>query len=311
MKRCFELEKSGQLREGVSAAGCMQRVCQEDGRRFYRANRFEEALGSLTQVEGLLRGSPSLALDKGEVFYALYRFDEALAKFDEVLDTFPQSVRAAAQRAHTLIRLGRLPEARSQFEKMLGFENSKAEFKGKGLRSNSYVTGNLAVLKLMEGDVAGGKREFQHALELDPRNPLAHTYLDRMVPELEAKQVGPDGVAMIQVVFEELSFGRGNDAVKLIGEMLKRWPNFRLGYVVAADTQRRYGNFYACEDTLTAALSRFPKDVKIQVERIRCTLMRKGVRSTEALPDVADLKRLAITDPDDALIQEILMLLEQ
>ena len=89
----------------------------------------------------------------------------------------------------------------------------------------------------------------------------------------------------------------------------RRWPDFKLGYIVAADTQRRYGNFPACESTLRAALSRFPDDITVQAERIRCTLMRKGVHNRASLPDIEALKALAQRDPDDPLVQEMLELI--
>ena len=307
LTQCIQMGKQGLLRPNVTTMACTLRLCQEAGRRFYKNNEFERAYRSLDQVSGLAGNSVSYQLDLGLVLYALGRFDEALARFDSVLVAFPMSVRGAAQRAHTLSRLGRLPEARAQFGDILEFDGADTEVKR--LRTRSYVIGNLAVLRLAEGDLKGGKRQLDEALEADGRNKLARTYLKRVVPELEARSFGPEGVLPLQAIWEELEFGRANSAVRKLGELLKRWPDFKLAYVIAADAQRRYGNFPACESTMRAALSRFADDIEIQAERIRCTLMAKGAHSRAALPDVEELKALAKKNPDDPLVQEMLELI--
>lgn len=307
LTRCIEMGKSGELRPEMTTLACTLQLCQEAGRRQYRDREYELAYRSLDQVKGLAQNSPSYHLDRGLVLYALNRFDEALVSFDKVLATFPMSVRAAAQRAHTLIRLGRLPEARAQFEAMLEFEGADAEVKR--LRTNSYIIGNLGVLRLAEGDLVGGNAKLNEALEADARNTLARSYQRRVVPELERRSFGPEGVIPLQVIWEELEFGRANSAVTKIGELLKRWPDFKLGYVIAADAQRRYGNYSACESTMRAALSRFPDDVQVQAERIRCALMRKGVHSRAALGDVKELEALAKKNPDDPMVKEMLELI--
>jgi len=307
LTQCIRMGKQGELRPEVTTLACTLRLCQETGKRFYQNNEFEQAYRSLDQVSGLAQNSASYQLDLGLVLYGLGRFDEALERFDRVLATFPMSVRGAAQRAHTLIRLGRLPEARAQFEEILEFDGADAEVKR--LRTRSYVIGNLGVLRLAEGDLKGGRRRLDESLESDGRNKLAGTYLKRVVPELEARSFGSEGVLPLQVIWEELEFGRANSAVRKLGELLKRWPDFKLGYVIAADAQRRYGNYPACESTLRAALSRFADDIEIQAERIRCTLMSKGVQSRAALPDVEELKALAKKNPNDPLVKEMLELI--
>ena len=307
LTRCIRMERAGRMREGVSLVACALRLCQEEARRLYGRNEFEAALAKLDEVKATAQTSVSYHLERGMVYYALSRFEDALASFEIVLSGFPQSVRLSAQRAHTLIRLGRLPEARSQFEQILAFKKADAEIKR--LRTRSYVIGNLGVLSLAEGDVRRGKRQLEQALEADARNKLARAYHSRVVPELEAGTFGPEGVIELQVVWEELEFKRGNSAVRKLGDLLRRWPDFKLGYIVAADAQRRYGNFHACESTLRAALSRFPDDITVQAERIRCTLMRKGVHSRASLPDIEALKALAQKDPDDPLVQEMMELI--
>jgi tetratricopeptide (TPR) repeat protein len=307
LTRCLEMGKTGDLRPSMSAIDCTLELCQSMGRTQYEENQFDEAIASLDQVKGLAGTSASYNLDRGLVLYAVGRFDEALGSFDTVLASFPQSVRAAAQRAHTLMRLERLPEARAQFQSILEFDGADAEVKR--LRTRSYVIGNLGVLRLEEGDVFGGKKQLEESLENDGRNKLAHTYLRRVVPELEGRTFGPEGVIPLQVVWEELEFRRANSAVKKLGELLRKWPDFKLGYVIAADAQRRYGNIPACEATLRAAQTRFPDDTDIRAQRIRCSLLRKGVHSTAALPDVEELEALAKKNPNDPFVKEMLELI--
>jgi len=309
LTRCIGMYKDGTMKKGMNVIACTLRLCQEDGRRFYRDGKFEEALASMDQVKRMAQESASYHLDKGLIYYALNRFPEALTSFETVLVSFPESVRASAQRAHTLIRLGRLPEARAQFEAILSYETADEQIKS--LKTRSYVGGNLAVLELSEGDLESGEAGLKKALEIDGRNKLAHTYLTRVYPELAEDRLPPEGVLMLQVVWEELEFGRANSAVKKLGIMLSKWPDFKLGYLVAADAQRKYGNVEACESTLIAATSRFPEDANLHAERIRCTLMRKGVHSMAALPDIQELKELAARDPDDPLIREMLELINE
>ena len=309
LTRCIGMHKDGTMRKGMTVIACTLRLCQEDGRRFYRNDQFEDALASMEQVKGMAQSSASYHLDLGLIYYALDRFPEALASFEAVLETFPESVRASAQRAHTLIRLSRLPEARAQFEAILTYETADEQIKR--LNTRSYVVGNLAVLELSEGDLRAGKAGLDKAMKLDGRNKLAHTYLTRVYPELETGRLAPEGVLMLQAVWEDMEFGRANEAVKKLGVMLRKWPDFKLGYLVAADAQRKHGNVAACESTLIAAISRFPDDANLHAERIRCTLMRKGVHSMASLPDIQELKELAAKDPDDPLIQEMLELINE
>jgi len=309
LTRCIDMRTAGTMREGMTLIACTLLLCQEDGRRYYRQGKFEEALRSMEQVKQMAQASASYHLDLGLIYYALGRFSDALKSFETVLNSFPQSVRASAQRAHTLIRMDRLPEARAQFEAILTYDTADEQFKN--LKTRSYVAGNLAVLELSEGDLDAGKAGLDGSLEIDARNKLARTYLTRVYPELAEGRLAPEGVLMLLVVWEELEFGRANSAVQKLGIMLSKWPDFKLGYIVAADAQRKYGNVAACESTMIAATTRFPDDPNLHAERIRCTLMRKGVHSMAALPDIQELKELAARDPDDPLIQEMLELINE
>ena len=102
-----------------------------------------------------------------------------------------------------------------------------------------------------------------------------------------------------------------NPALKQMQSVLSRWPDFKLGYFVVADTQRRYGAFDQCEDTLKLAELRFEDDIDLHAERIRCSLLRHGVHSNAAMPSIAELRDLARKDPNDPLVREIMTLLDQ
>lgn len=309
VKQCRDLEKSGELNQSISLYRCITQVCQTAARKQYAENDFEGALLTLDHIKSGLAGSSAFQFDRGVVLYALGRFDEALVAFDQVLETYPDSVRASAQRGHTLMRLGRLPEARAQFEKILAGKGADAEYKK--LRTKSYVRGNLALIKLVEGDLRAGKRGLERALKIDGRNELAQTFLRRVVPELESGSVGSEAIPHLLAAFEEIQLARPNPALKQMQTVLSKWPNFRLGYFVVADVQRRFGAYDQCEDTLKMAEIRFEDDVDFHAERIRCALLRHGVHSNEAMPSIAELRELARKDPHDPLVQEIMTLLDQ
>jgi hypothetical protein len=190
---------------------------------------------------------------------------------------------------------------------MLELPQVEREFKR--LRTESYIKGNLGVLRLIEEDLAGGKALLEESLKIDGRNQLAHNFYDKVVPALESRKLDYKSVYALVVAFEELSFKRPNATLREMSGVLNRSPDFRLAYVFVAETQRRYFDFAGCEKTLRIALKRFPEDTEIQANRIRCTLMRYGISSKDALPAVEDLKALAARDPNDPLVQEILLLI--
>jgi tetratricopeptide (TPR) repeat protein len=293
----------------VSLFGCITQVCQEESRALYAERRYDEALYSLDHIQAGLQGSSSYAFDRGLVLYALGRFEEALVEFDRVLAEYPESVRAAAQRSHTLMRLGRLPEARAQWQKILEFKRIDVEHKR--LRSRSYVQGNLALIRLTEGDLAGGKRALEEALQTDGRNDLAQTLRNKVLPELEAGRVSPEALPTLIAAFEDLELGRPNSALRQMRTVLSSYPDFKLGYHIVADTQRRYGAYEECETTMRMAALRFKNDINLQAERIRCALLRHGVHSNAAMPSIEELRDLARKDPNDPLVREIMLLLEQ
>ncbi len=307
--RCRTLEGRGQLSQGVNLYRCIQQVCQEEGRALYHDQRYDEALYSLDHVRSSLGKSASFAFDRGLVLYALGRFQEALSEFDVVLAGYPESIRGAAQRAHTLMRLGRLPEARAQWQKLLQFSGVEGEHKN--LRTRSYVEGNLALIKLTEGDLVGGKRGLDEALRIDGRNDLAQTLRNKVVPELEAGHLAPEALPKLVAAFEDLELGRPNASLREMRAILSSYPDFKLGYHAVADTQRRYGAYGECETTMRMAGIRWKDDVNLQAERIRCALLRHGVHSNAALPSIAELQELARKDPKDPLVREIMLLLQQ
>src|SRR5262249_22690255 len=161
--------------------GCMLRLCHDEARRLYAQAEYEKAIAALDLVDARLSDSPAYQLDRGLVEYARGNFKQALAAFDQVLVHEPDSLRAGAQRADGLGRLERFDEARAQFEKLLALPASRTELQG--LKTASYLHGNLGVLRLIQDDVAGGRTELEKALEIDASNTLAATYLHRVLPE--------------------------------------------------------------------------------------------------------------------------------
>ncbi len=309
VESCKELIKSGDMIPGYSETGCQVRVCHEQARKFYEKAEYDKALASLDQILPHVEFSPAYQLTRGMVNYAMGHFELALKNFDTVLEIRPYDVQGSAQRAHTLVRVGRVPEARAQFQEMLSYPEAQLEYKK--LRTSSYIYGNLGVLRLMQSDLAGGKQDLAKALEIDGRNRLARTFSSQIVPALEDRTLAYAMLPHLVAAFEELALRKPREGLRELTTVLDSSPNFRLGHLLAAETQRRYMDFKGCEVTLRIAESRFPDDTEVFANRIRCTMLRHGIRAPESQDSINELKALANRDPNDPLVQEMMELLSQ
>jgi tetratricopeptide (TPR) repeat protein len=229
---CEDLAEKGELRESVTVQECAASVCHQEGRNLYRQNKHEEALASLDYVQETLAESPSYLLDRGLVLYALERFEEALATFDKILETRPTSFRAGAQRAHTLARLGKLELAQAQFEAMSEWPGAKREFRE--IKTTSYLRGNIGLLKLRRGDLAGGKSDLEEAIEIDGNNSLADTLLHRVVPSLEDGTLSPGGLTQLTAAFEAIELAQAKLAEESFRALLEDSPRYVPGYLILA-----------------------------------------------------------------------------
>ncbi|HKC51688.1 MAG TPA: tetratricopeptide repeat protein [Myxococcota bacterium] len=306
--QCHDMAAKGQLRAGLNEAGCLVNVCQEEGRRLYADGSYEAALASYAAVAAKLERSPSFLLDQGLVYYALGRFNEALANFDAILLSVPDSFQAGTQRAHTLVRVHKLGDARTQFDKLLGTPAAQREFRG--LRTSSYLKGNIGVLDLLLGDTAKGKKELEDALEADGRNSLASTYIYRVLPAMESKTIDADGVYLLLTASEDVGINRRDAARDSIEKLVAKYPKFPETYFLAAVLYRNAGHYEECERLLLIGERAIPAEIDLRAERLRCTLLRVGPTSDAAKPSVADLKKLAKDHPDSELAKQILRALD-
>ena len=211
---CRDLEASGQLALGVTAAACEVRVCHEDGRKLYEKGDYAGSIAAFDRVEAANAGSPAFQMDRGLTLYALGRFDEAITSFDRVIRVFPNGIRAGAQRAHALVRLGRLDDAISQFRLLVDLPGADAIYRD--LRTSSYLWGNIGALELRQGKLAEGKANLTKALEIDGKNLLASTMLKQIVPALEQGTLAPGGLGQLQIAMEELALGDAREAGQLL-----------------------------------------------------------------------------------------------
>jgi tetratricopeptide (TPR) repeat protein len=301
--QCREMAAKRQLRAGLSEQGCVTNLCQEDGRRLYKEGDYEAALQSYQAVAERLAKDPTFLIDRGDVYYAQGRFELALADYDKTLSIDPFSFQGGAERAHTLMRLGRWSDAREQFQKLLDTPTGKREFRG--LRSTSYLKGNVGVIDLISGNTAKGKEELEAALENDGRNSLASTYIYRVLPQLGQKTIDTHGITLLLYASEDVGLGRRDAAKKAIDELVEKYPKFPETYFLAADLYRNAGYYEVCERVLTTGERAIPSDVDLKAERLRCTLLKVGVMSDEAKQPLAELKRLADANPDNALVKQI------
>jgi tetratricopeptide (TPR) repeat protein len=307
-KRCSELKEQGELRATVTVEACTIRLCQEEGRALYRRGAFEEALAALDHIRERRVGSPAYDLDRGLVLYGLGRFDEAVEAFDKVLEVFPTSVRAATQRAHALTRLDRLDDAQEQFEKLLELDGIAQEYKG--LRTSSYLLGNIGVLKLRRGKLKDGKSDLERSLDADGSNSLAATMLYKVVPALEADALGPEAIGLLANSYEELALGRRDEAVAGFEQVVKRWPRFEVGWRVLGDFYFAGLDYATCEEVYRRAERSLPDVTDLRLDRIRCTILRHGVTAPESRAALKELQEIAEQEPDNPRVKEMRLALD-
>lgn len=298
----------GELRTGVNEKGCVTRVCQEDGRRFYKDGEYDQALASLDVLQDSLSKSPSYRLDRALVYYALGRFEKALEDLDASLASFPDAFAASAQRGHTLVRLRRFDDARAQFDTLLKEKGAEREFRG--LRTRSYLLSNLGVVDLLRGDGAKSKEEFKEALQADGRNTQASTYIFRVIPQLEAGAIDREGIFAFFAATEDVGLGDRKRAEPEVSAVIEKYPKFPESYFLEAELLRNRHRYEDCERVLSAGERAIPSDVDLKAERLRCTLLRLGPTSPAAKPALTELKQLQKQHPDNALVKEILHALD-
>lgn len=296
MVECRELESKGSLAEGLDAKACAARTCHQEARLAYVRGRFDEALASLDFIEDERRGSPAYQMDRGLVLYALARYEEALEAFNKVVAVFPNGIQGGAQRAHTLSRLGRLDEAIAEFQRLQ--ETPGIDSMYKDLRTGSYVVGNIGVLKLRQGKLAEGRAELERALEIDGKNQLASTYLQRVVPALETGELEPAGLTLLEMAFEELALGKVREAGVRLSNVVEGWPRYEPAYLILAEGFLNTQMYAECEQLLTEAQTHLPNSTDVRVQRIRCALLRHGTASEQAPPLIAELRQIAEAHPD-------------
>jgi len=306
--QCHEMAAKGTLRKGVNETGCVVSLCQQEGRRLYSEGAYDAALKSLGAVGEKLSRSPSFLLDRGLVYYALGKFELALADFDGILVDTPDSFQAAAQRAPTLLRLGKYSESRAQFDKLLSHPAAKREYHG--LRTNSYLLGNIGVLDLIMGDRAKGEKELRDSLEADGRNSLASTYIYRVLPQLDKKRVDGEGIYLLLTASEDVGINRRDAARDSIEKLVSKYPKFPETYFLAAELYRSTGHYEECERILTIGEKAIPEEPDVKAERLRCTLLRVGPTSDAAKAPIAELRKLSADNPDNPLAKQILRALD-
>lgn len=305
---CRTLAAEGSLAEGVTVEVCAQRTCHEEARLLYRTDRFPEALESIDYLEESRQTSPAYHLDRGLILYALERYAEALVEFDFVVRVFPEGVRPGSQRAHTLARLGRVDEAEKQFRLLL--QAPGAEVTYRGLRTKSYLTGNIALLELRRGNFAKGKALMEEALEIDGTNQLASSYLYRVIPSLEAGTLEPAGLTLLEESFEDMSLGRYQKSADRLRQVIERWPAYGTAYLLLAQGLRNQKRFEDCETLLATAETHIADDSEITAQRIHCGLLWRGVNSDDSKPLIAELRALNARDPDNRSAADMLRAIE-
>ena len=306
--RCHDMAQRGQLREGVSEKGCVTRVCQEDGRRLYSNGEYEAALASLEVLRDDLATSPSYLLDRSTVLYAMGRFEPALQDVDASLAAYPDAFRAKAQRGHTLLRLRRFADARAQFDELLAQKSAEGEYRG--LRTRSYLLGNVGVADVLAGDTAKGAAELREALQVDGRNAQASLFVYRVLPQMEKGIIDPAGVFTLVAASEDVGLGQRARAEPEIAKVIASDPKFPESYFLMAEILRNSHRYEDCERVLLGGERAIPAEIDLKAERLRCTLLKLGPTNASAKPALRELKQLSEAHPDNALLKEIMKALD-
>ena len=263
---------------------------------------------SLDALSEVLFKSPSYLYDRGRVYYALGRFDEALRDFDASLSFLPTAFECAVQRGHTLIRLKRYGDARTQFSQL--FETKAAGREFRGLRTRSYLLGNIGAIDVMNGDTAKGKSTLEEALKVDGRNTQASTFLFRALPQLDDGSIDREGLAMFYGATEDAGLGDRKRAERETAAVIEKYPKFAESYFLESDLLRSAHQYEECERILKGGERAIPDDIDLKADRLRCTLLKLGPTSAAAKPALAELKSLNKKHPDNALVKEILHALD-
>ncbi|NRA03109.1 MAG: tetratricopeptide repeat protein [Myxococcales bacterium] len=306
---CQELARQGLLEEGLGIDECKRTVCVEDARVHYQAGRYEQALASLDHIRELAAEYEAYQFERGLVLYALDRHEDALASFTLVTDAHPESMRAGAQRAHLLVRLERPDEALAQFRAL--HEVPQAEVEHAGIRSKSYLLGNIGIIELRQGKLEAGRKHLDEALAIDGRNRVAGTYLYRVVPALESGALGPDGIALLLSGSEHRSLGLAGDAARDFEQLVEAWPRFGLGWRMLSELQVARAAYAECESLLRRAEGFLPDNIEIRVQRIRCQLLWAGPEAEDSSAAIAELEQVALEHPENVRAQDLLMALDR
>lgn len=247
-------------------------------------------------------------LDRGLILYALERFDEAIAEFDRVLEKHPISIRAGTQRAFALGRLGRLDDSQQQFEYMLRWRSAQRVYRR--IKTTSYLRGNIGMLKLRRGDLDGARKDLEAALDIDASNDFANMVLHKILPQMKAGHLTPDGFSHLAAAFESLDLHREIAATRHLQALVAGSPTYVPAYLVLAKGLRETSRYADCEALLAIAEQKVPGDLTLRVERLRCTILRSGASSRAARPAIDEVKQILEEHPDNELARNLLTALD-
>ena len=307
-RECQDLKDRGELRKGVPIEACTLRMCQETARQLYGHGRYGDALEALDYIQEKRAGAPSYELERGLVVYALGDFEGAIVHFDRVLEDLPTSVRAGAQRGHALVRLGRLEEGQKQFEEMAKLPGTAREFRK--LKTSSYLLGTIGMIKLRRGKIPEARVDLEQALDTDPRNDLAGTMLHKVLPSIEAGDLSPDAIGVLEKAHQDFALGKFDEAIVGFDRVVTKWPRFEMGWWALGGIHLARVDYVACTDVYGRAARGRPDLTDFQVEKIRCTMLLHGIDSKEGRAAVEELRVLSEQDPENTRLKGLLMALD-
>jgi tetratricopeptide (TPR) repeat protein len=226
-----------------------------------------------------------------------------------VLIQRPTNIRAASQRAHALIRLERFDEAQQRFEAMLEFPGAAREYRN--IQTESYVRGNIGLIRLQRGELEAGKRDLAQALEIDGNNEAANTALYTVVPEMEAGNLSARGLTHLMSAFEALELGQAVRAQRALRDLTQEAPRFAPAYVILARGLIQESRYAECESVLLIGEQRIPKNVDLKFQRLRCSILRHGVHSPASRSAIDEARALYAAYPDNKMGRQLLSAIDE
>lgn len=240
----------------------------------------EEAVAKLRQTALLLSDGPEAPrLRLGELLLRLGRLEEAAGQFHRVLQQDPNHARAHLDLARLAFEQGELPVV---------LDHLRYSVADRRTRKGSQVLAAEVHQRL--GDMAAADEARRRAAQLPEDSPWPDPWTEEVVRLRTGKQVGLARADLL------LSQGRQSDAIVLLQEILREYPDSDWGWLLLGRAFLGQRALPAAEEALRKAAQQAPGSMEVQYYLGVVLLLREDPggaalcfrRATEIKPDFAE-----------------------